>query len=112
MPKGGLRPRATDGSLEHLIKPKWQSGPTQTIRVPRTLASQLLELAHRLDSGETLDLTQDNNTGSKQAIADYQQAIALLKKAILPTSQGGAYKANAAAQTKRLIEKALKLLEG
>jgi len=56
MPKGGIRPRA-DGSLAHLIQPKWKLGQTKTIRVPVALADQLLEIAHRLDEGT--DLSQD-----------------------------------------------------
>jgi len=60
MPRGGIRPRRTDGSTDHLLKPKWKQGRTRTIRVPVAMASQLLEIAHRLDDGESLDLTQDN----------------------------------------------------
>ena len=62
MPRGGIRPRRIDGSTDHLLKPKWKQGRTRTIRVPVVLAEQLLEIAHRLDSGESLDLTQDNET--------------------------------------------------
>lgn len=61
MPKGGLRPRSSDGSLEHLIQPKWKLGQTKTIRVPIVIAEQLLEIAHRLDEGASpiSDLTHD-----------------------------------------------------
>ena len=62
MPKGGIRPRRIDGSTDHLLKPKWKQGKTRTIRVPVVLAEQLLEIAHRLDEGKLLELTQDNKT--------------------------------------------------
>ncbi len=60
MPRGGIRPRRTDGSTDHLLKSKWKQGRTRTIRVPVALAEQLLEVAHRLDEGESLEVTQDN----------------------------------------------------
>lgn len=124
MPKGGLRPRA-DGSLEHLIKPKWRSGPTQTIRVPQVLAKQLLDYAHKLDNGESIVVLQDNADDliSRSNLAEIllerceyleqlgrgtevqEQAIALLK-AVLEL------KANAGGAIKQQIRKALELLEG
>jgi hypothetical protein len=60
MPKGGIRPRSSDGSVAHLLQPKWKQGKTRTIRVPVVLADQLLEIAHHLDSGGKIELTQDN----------------------------------------------------
>ena len=68
MPKGGIRPRRIDGCTDHLLKPKWKSGQTRTIRVPHVLAEQLLEIAHRLDEGESLELTQDNLTSINSQI--------------------------------------------
>ncbi len=140
MPRGGIRPRRTDGSTNHLLKPKWKQGRTRTIRVPVVLAEQLLEIAHRLDSGESLDLTQDNGAsgrsqpieltqdkkveGSSQAIdvtqdnisdlsrlkAKHLEAITLLQNAITSKSKGGSYAANNATGIKRLVEQALALL--
>lgn len=140
MPKGGIRPRRIDGSTDHLLKPKWKQGRTRTIRVPVVLAEQLLEIAHRLDEGEPLDLTQDNRAegdgnlveltqdnlseGSGQPIdvtqdngaelehllASQAQAIALLQNAITPRAKGGSYAANNATGIKRLVEQALALL--
>lgn len=130
MPKGGLRPRA-DGSLEHLIKPKWKLGPTQTIRVPQALAKQLLNYAHRLDDGEAIVVLQDNRDDliSQANLAkillercEYleqlgrgteiqEQAIALLHNAITPRAKGGSYAANNATGLKKLVEQALELLE-
>jgi hypothetical protein len=34
-------------------KPKWQSGGTQTIRVPVALTERILDYAHSLDEGKT-----------------------------------------------------------
>ena len=139
MPRGGLRPRRIDGSTDHLLKPKWKSGQTRTIRVPHVLADQLLEIAHKLDSGESLDLTQhkmaphsyrndlthdnrpegnvrlldmtqDNKTELQQIKAEGAKAIALLQNAITPKSKGGSYAANNATGIKRLVEQALALL--
>lgn len=56
-PKGNL------ATLKH-YKPKWKSGATQTIRVPVTLADQLLDYAHKLDDGS---LTQVNPVITPQA---------------------------------------------
>ncbi len=104
MPRGGIRPRRIDGSTDHLLKPKWKSGQTRTIRVPKVLAEQLLEIAHKLDSGESLELTQDKNTDGishpvevtqdnraevGQIKADLAKAIALLQNAITPKTEGG-----------------------
>lgn len=101
MSRGGLRPRTADGSLEHLLKPKWKSGQTRTIRVPVVLADQLLEIAHKLDNADNIDLTQDNK----------QKAISLLKQAITPKSKGGNYAANNATGLKKLVEEALALMD-
>jgi hypothetical protein len=95
--------------------------------VPKVLAEQLLEIAHRLDSGESLDVTQDNGgkgggnpidvTQDKEAEleqmkAKQAKAIALLQNAITPKSKGGSYAANNATGIKRLVEQALALLAG
>ena len=126
MPRGRIRPRRIDGSTDHLLKPKWKSGQTRTIRVPVVLAEQLLEIAHKLDSGESLDLTQDklpegngssfeltqDNIAELQQIkASQAQALALLQNAITPKSKGGSYAANNATGIKRLVEQALALLQ-
>ncbi len=140
MPRGGIRPRRIDGSTDHLLKPKWKQGRTRTIRVPVAMASQLLEIAHRLDEGEFLDVTQDNRVKERghsseltqdnlaegslhpidvtqDNITDFErlkakqlEAIALLQNAITPKSKGGSYAANNATGIKRLVEQALALL--
>lgn len=106
MPKGGIRPRALDGSLNHLLKPKWKSGKTQTIRVPVIIANQLVEVAHKLDEGKLIDLTQDKATDEQRL-----KATVLLEKAITPKSKGGSYAANNATAMKKLVEQALVLLD-
>ncbi len=137
MPRGGIRPRRIDGSTDHLLKPKWKQGRTRTIRVPVVLADQLLEIAHRLDSGaldltqdtmprsyhndltpdnraegteRQLELTQDNKPDSEQIKASQAKAIALLQNAITPRAKGGSYAANNATGLKKLVEQALALL--
>jgi hypothetical protein len=53
MPRGGHREKAGRPST-------WKSGckfsETKLIRVPSVIADQVLEYAHKLDAGETLDL--------------------------------------------------------
>ena len=140
MPTGVTRTRRIDGSTDHLLKPTCKQGSTRKISVPVVLADQLLEIAHRLDSGESLDLTrdkkpegyshpidmtqdnkatsvsapidltQDNKTEKEQIKAEGSQAIALLQKAITPRAKGGSYAANNATGIKRLVEQALALL--
>lgn len=53
MPRGGKRKGAGRKST-------WKSGcrfeDTQLIRVPRAIASEIMQIAHKLDAGESLDL--------------------------------------------------------
>lgn len=55
MPRGGYRKNAGR-------KKKWKSGTTTSIRVPVALADQILELAHIIDEGESLDYVANSNT--------------------------------------------------
>lgn len=73
MARGGLRPRAVDGSLAHLKQPKWQLGETKVIRVPIALEQQLLEIAHCLDQGKDIVSLHDNN----DLLQDNEQKILL-----------------------------------
>lgn len=56
MPRGGHREKSGRKST-------WKSGcsfgETKLIRVPRAIADQLLEIAHNLDAGESLDLVTE-----------------------------------------------------
>lgn len=36
-------------------KPKWRSGKTKTVRVPESLAQEILQIAHKLDEGDIID---------------------------------------------------------
>lgn len=79
-------------------KSSWQHGETQTIRVPKVFASQLIQMARRLDNGEEIEpdtksklpaidtvtdskpASFDNVTDSMLAMADALiQAQAILK---------------------------------
>lgn len=57
MPRGGYRENAGR-------RAGWNNSETQTIRVPKALASQLLEIARKLDEGEVIDF----GTESKDSI--------------------------------------------
>jgi len=63
MPRGGHRDKAGRRST-------WKSGcnfsETKLIRVPTAISSQLLDIAHRLDAGESLELV----TNSKDSFVD------------------------------------------
>lgn len=83
-------------------------GFDQCQKVPVVLAQELLDIAHKLDEGESLELTQDNgNKGEVQ-----HKAIALLKEAITPKAKAGSYAANNATGMRRLVEQALAVLTG
>jgi hypothetical protein len=43
-------------------KPIWNSPDTCTIRVPKIYAKHIMQLAHRLDSGETFDTITKSNS--------------------------------------------------
>ncbi|MBV8802933.1 MAG: hypothetical protein JO131_08245 [Gammaproteobacteria bacterium] len=57
MPRGGKREKAGR-------KTSWISGvtfeETVVVRVPKNISKQLLEIAHRLDAGEEIDLVSDS----------------------------------------------------
>jgi hypothetical protein len=65
MPRGGHREKAGRPST-------WKSGckfsETKLIRVPAVISDQVLEFAHKLDSGETLDLVTETNSVSLEQI--------------------------------------------
>ena len=97
--RGGKRENAGRKSI-------WNNKDTITIRVPRLIAAQVLELAHRLDSGENIELDtkskssennfviQSKNTGNERvtnskidkheiitkSLPSYSQAIEIAKK--------------------------------
>jgi hypothetical protein len=61
-------------------KSGWSTTETKTIRVPESLAEQILEVAHRLDSGESLESETKSNIDLEQLESIKQD---LLKDQIL-----------------------------
>jgi hypothetical protein len=58
-------------------KPTWNNKDTTTIRVPKLIATQVMELAHRLDSGKSIELDTEskptnNDCVIKSNFADYE----------------------------------------
>ena len=83
-------------------KSNWKNQDTITIRVPRAIVSRVIELAHRIDSGESIELdtqsknldneiiTQSNEEREKlksdfvtKSILSYSQAIEIAKQILL-----------------------------
>lgn len=58
-------PKGNEATLKK-FQAKWRNGATRTIRVPITLADQILEYAHNLDEA----VTQENRAKSSYAIAN------------------------------------------
>src|ERR1700747_1020141 len=50
--------------------PKWKAGKTTVIRVPETMADQLLEIAHRWDNSTDISITEDRDQLTLQFIDD------------------------------------------
>lgn len=57
-------------------KPSWNHAETQTIRVPKAFAAQLLEVAKRLDRGESVEFV----TESKKNLAQNQSSVVTKSK--------------------------------
>jgi hypothetical protein len=65
MPKKGNR----GGKRENAgRKPIWKNKDTITIRVPKVIATQVLELAHRLDSMEEIELDTESKTPDNDSV--------------------------------------------
>ena len=79
MPRGGHREKAGRKST-------WVSGckfeDTKLIRVPATIAAQLLEIAHKLDGGEAID----SDTKSNNEIVTKSELIQRGKQIVLDES--------------------------
>lgn len=73
--------------LENLTsyKPKWKSGKTRTIRVPVAIADKVLELAHKIDKGESLDTGDKSSNNPTQIKLD--ESATTESKDILDTSE-------------------------
>ena len=50
-----INPDSLKNIEPHKFKSKWNNGKTRTIRVPVTLADQVLDYAHQLDDGKGKD---------------------------------------------------------
>jgi hypothetical protein len=64
-------PKGNPSTLKS-YKPKWQSGPTQVIRIPIALADKLLEVAQKLDNNEPVstDVSIEIEDAIKDVLAD------------------------------------------
>lgn len=64
--KKSQKPDLRGGKRENAgRKPTWNNKDTITIRVPKFIATQVMELARRLDSGENIELdTKSNSAGN------------------------------------------------
>jgi hypothetical protein len=67
-------------------KSGWKNSDTCTIRIPKTFASQLVELARRLDNGERLSV----DSGGQPCIGDPQPPTTILEEGCSPESRVGA----------------------
>lgn len=78
MPRGGYREGGGRPS-------SFRTGATQTIRVPVALADQVLEIAHKLDRGETIGY---------DTLPNKEEILEILNEALtLKANAGGAIKA-------------------
>jgi len=73
-------------------KSNWKNQDTITIRVPRAIGSRVIEIAHRIDSGETIELDTKSRTTQNETITQSNQEEQELKsdyvtKSILSYSQ-------------------------
>ena len=57
------------------FKPKWQSGKTKTIRVPITIADQVLEVARLIDKNKLPDNTDTSDINLNKIIRISQEAF-------------------------------------
>ena len=91
MPKGGRREGAGR-------KTAWESGcsfaETTVVRVPKYLKTQILELAHRLDAGEEIELVtnsiKDENQELRQKVAELEKELTEAKSYVqlqIPTQE-------------------------
>lgn len=81
--RGGYRDKAGR-------KSSWQHSATQTIRVPKVFAQELMKIAHQLDNGKAIDTDTkskqgsiDNDTDAKSVASDIvTNSILPLKEAL------------------------------
>lgn len=76
-------PKGNEATLVK-YKPKWQSGKTQTIRVPIAIADQVLEAAKAIDSNQQLI------TVTSETSFDKDKAKTILESMLAsPSNKGG-----------------------
>ena len=103
MPRGGARPNSGP-------PPSWKHGRTTTIRVPRALTVQIVQLARQLDEGKLeLDTVSklESDTVSKTELdtsSKMAEVVEILTEALK-------LKSNAGGKIKLEIRKVLELLE-
>ena len=73
-------------------KSNWKNKDTITIRVPRAIVFQVIDLAHRIDSGEKIELDTQSKTNEDEIITPPNQESQELKsdfvtKSIMSYSQ-------------------------
>lgn len=108
MPRGGYREKAGRPST-------WKSGckfsETKLIRVPTAIADQLLEIAHKLDSGESLDLVTIPNQGCLPHV--FSEDVNLSRNELIEQGKAIVYDKDIVAQRDRTsVRKALGVLLG
>ncbi|MBR8832937.1 MAG: hypothetical protein DSM106950_02550 [Stigonema ocellatum SAG 48.90 = DSM 106950] len=54
-------------------KSNWKNKDTITIRVPRAIVFQVIDLAHRIDSGETIELDTESRAAQNEIITQSNQ---------------------------------------
>ena len=73
-------------------KSNWKNKDTITIRVPRAIVFQVIDVAHRIDSGENIELDTQSETNEDEIITSPNQEGQELKsdfvtKSIIDYSQ-------------------------
>ena len=88
-------------------KPIWRNKDPITIRVPKSIASQVLELAHKLDSVEKIEL----NTKSKIVDNDANLRSKLTENEIITNSDGSSQEKKSDFKSITKAEKTEKITE-
>lgn len=69
-------------------KSSWRHSATQTIRVPKVFAQQLVKLAHQLDNGEAIDIDTKSKSGSIDTDTDSSLTRSdIVTNSILPLTE-------------------------
>ena len=98
--RGGYRAKAGR-------KSSWQHPETQTIRVPKVLVNQLLQLARRLDNGEPIDTDTKSKPEHSDCACDSNLTVTdSVTDSILPLSEA-LVQAQAILRAKRSASKSL-----